>query len=104
MNKQKKAKNRRVHPLADRVLVQRIDEEESNVGGIIVPDTAKEKPQRATVIEAGPGRRSEDGIIVKPEVKTGDTVMIGKYAGNEVEVDGQEFVILREDEILGILE
>lgn len=97
-------KARQVRPLADRILVQRIEEGETTVGGLIVPDTAKEKPLSATVIAAGPGRRTDEGKIVPPEVKTGDRVLIGKYAGNEIEVAGETFLILREDEIFGILE
>jgi chaperonin GroES len=97
-------KTERVRPLADRVLVQRFEDEETKVGGIIVPDTAKEKPLRAKVIATGPGRRTDDGGLVKPEVTAGDRILIGKYAGNDIEMDGEEFLILREDEILGILE
>ena len=102
-NKVKK-KEQRLRPLADRVLVQRIEEAEGKVGSIIVPDTAKEKPQQAKVIAAGAGRRTDDGDLVAPEVKAGDRVLIGKYSGNDVEVDGEEYTILNEAEILGILE
>jgi chaperonin GroES len=84
--------------------VKRIDEGESTVGGIIVPDTAKEKPLHANVIAVGPGRRSDEGGIVKLDVKAGDRILIGKYAGSDIEVGGEEFLILRENEILGILE
>jgi chaperonin GroES len=104
VSKGNKKQQQRVRPLADRILVQRIEEGETTIGGLIVPDTAKEKPLRATVIAAGPGRRTDDGDLVQPEVKAGDRVLIGKYAGNEIEIEGEEFLILREDEIFGILE
>jgi len=93
-----------LRPLYDRILVKRIEEEETVQGGIIIPDTAKEKPQQGEVVAVGKGKRLEDGKIIPLEVKVGDRVLFGKYAGNEVKIDGQEYLILREDEVLGILE
>ena len=94
----------KIHPLGDRSLIKRVDEEEQVSGGIIIPDTAKEKPQEAEVVAVGPGRRGDDGDLIALDVKPGQHVLIGKYAGNEVEVDGEEYVILSEDDVLGILE
>jgi chaperonin GroES len=93
-----------VKPLRDRVLVRRIEEAEQNVGGIIIPDTAKEKPLQAEVIAVGSGRVLDDGTKVALDVKAGDKVLIGKWSGTEVKVDGEELLILKEDEVLGILE
>jgi chaperonin GroES len=90
----------KVIPLHDRVLVRRLEAEETTKGGIIIPDTAKEKPQEAEVIAVGKGRVSEDGKVVPLDVKKGDKVLIGKFSGTEVTIDGQEHVILREEEIL----
>ena len=90
----------KVIPLHDRVLVKRLEAEETTKGGIIIPDTAKEKPQEAEVIAVGQGRTSEDGKVVPLEVKKGDKVLIGKFSGTEVTIDGEEHVILREEEIL----
>lgn len=93
----------KIRPLSDRVLVKRLDEaEEQSVGGIIIPDTAKEKPQEAEVVAIGPGRL-EDGNRVSPEVSEGDKVLIGKYSGTEVKVDGDDYLIMREDDILAIV-
>lgn len=92
-----------VKPLGDRVLVQAIEQEEVKKGGIIIPDTAKEKPIEGEVIAVGPGKL-EDGKRIEPGVKSGDRVLFGKYAGTEVKLDGVEHLILREDDILGILE
>ena len=91
-------------PLHDRVLVRRIEAEEKTAGGIIIPDTAKEKPQEGEVIAAGTGARNEAGEIHPLEVKAGDKVLIGKYSGSEVKLDGEEHIILREDDILAVLE
>ena len=92
-----------IRPLSDRVLVKRLEEsEEQSVGGIIIPDTAKEKPQEAEVVAIGPGRL-EDGNRVAPEVSKGDKVLIGKYSGTEVKVDGDDYLIMREDDILAIV-
>jgi len=92
-----------ITPLSDRVLVQRIEADEMNKAGIIIPDTAKEKPQEGKIVAVGPGRVAEDGKRITPEVKKGQHVLIGKYSGTEVKIDGDEFVILREEDILGIL-
>jgi chaperonin GroES len=93
----------KVRPLHDRVLIKRIEEQETVRGGIIIPDTAKEKPQEGEVVAAGTGKRLESGQVLPLEVKAGDRVLFGKYSGTEIKLDGQEFLILREDEILGIL-
>ena len=92
-----------VRPLADRILVRRIEEQESKRGGIIIPDTAKEKPQEGEVVAVGPGRMTEEGKRIAVEVKKGDRVLIGKYSGTDVKIEGTEYVILREDDVLGIL-
>ncbi|OFV88894.1 MAG: co-chaperone GroES [Acidobacteria bacterium RBG_16_68_9] len=93
-----------VRPLRDRVLVKRVEEEEQKVGGIIIPDAAKEKPQQGKVVAAGKGRVNDKGETFPPDVKAGDTVLFGKYAGTEIKLDGEEFLIMREEEILGIIE
>ncbi len=93
----------RVRPLYDRVLAKRVEKEEEVRGGIIIPDVAKEKPMIAEVLAVGKGRVLEDGKIVPLDVKEGDKVLIGKYAGTEVKINGEDFLILREDEILGII-
>jgi len=92
-----------VKPLRDRVLVRRIEEDEKKVGGIIIPDTAKEKPQQAEVIAVGGGRVLDNGTTVPLSVKAGDKVLVGKWSGTDVKIDGEEYLILKEDEILGIL-
>ncbi len=92
-----------VKPLADRILVRRIEEQETRKGGIIIPDTAKEKPQEGEIVAVGPGRLNEEGKRIAMEVKKGDRVLIGKYSGTDVKIDGTEYVILREDDVLGIL-
>ena len=91
-------------PLHDRVLVKRLEEEEKTKGGIIIPDTAKEKPMEGKVIAVGSGRLDEDGKRIPMEVKKGDRILFGKYAGTEIKIDDTEHIILREDEILGIIE
>ena len=93
----------KIRPLKDRVLVVRIEEKEKTTGGIIIPDTAKEKPQEGEVIAIGPGKRDENGKQIPLEVKKGDRVLFGKYAGNEIKVDGVEHLIMSEDDILGII-
>ena len=93
-----------VKPLADRILVRRLDEPETKRGGIIIPDTAKEKPQQAKVVAAGTGRVNDDGKTIPLDVKAGEYVLIGKYAGTEMKLDGEEYLIVREDEILGVAE
>ena len=94
----------KVRPLHDRIIVQRIEEEEQRVGGIIIPDTAKEKPQQGKVIAVGNGRIEKDGKVTPPDVKPGDTVLFGKYAGQEIKIDGAEYLIVREEEVLGVIE
>lgn len=91
-------------PLSDRVLVKRIDREEKSSGGIIIPDTAKEKPQEAEVIAVGSGKVLESGETLPMHLKAGDRVLFGKYSGTEIKLDGEEHLILREDEVLGIIE
>ena len=93
----------KIRPLGDRILVKRIKEEEKTKGGIIIPDTAKEKPQEGKVVAVGRGKY-EDGKLVAPDVKAGDKILFGKYSGSEIRLDGEEYMIMREDEILGILE
>ncbi len=91
-------------PLHDRVLVRRIDEEAKTAGGIIIPDTAKEKPSQGEVVAVGPGARNEKGELVAPTVKAGERVLFGKWSGTEVKIDGEELLIMKESDILGILE
>ena len=93
-----------VRPLHDRIIVQRLEEEEQRVGGIIIPDTAKEKPQQGKIIAVGKGRIEKDGKISPLDVKAGDTVLFGKYAGQEIKIDGNEYLIIREEEVLGVIE
>lgn len=92
-----------IKPLSDRVLVLRIEEDEKTSGGIIIPDTAKEKPQEGKVIAVGPGKTDENGKILPMAVKKGDRILFGKYSGNEIQIDGVEHLIMREDDILGII-
>jgi len=91
-------------PLHDRVVVRRIEAEEKTAGGIIIPDTAKEKPQEGEVIAAGPGARNEQGQLVALEVKAGDRILFGKWSGTEVKIDGEELLIMKESDIMGIVE
>lgn len=93
----------KVTPLSDRILVKRLEVAEEQRGGIIIPDTAKEKPQQCEVIAVGPGRMTDEGKRLVPEVKKGQRVLIGKYSGTEVKIEGHEYIILREDDILGIV-
>ncbi len=94
-----------VKPLGDRVLIQRLEEEEEKTaGGIYIPDTAKEKPQRGKVVAVGPGRMNEDGKLLPMNVKEGDLVLFGKYSGSDIKIDGVEYMIIKEDEIYGIIE
>jgi chaperonin GroES len=93
-----------VRPLRDRILVQRVEEPEQRIGGIIIPDTAKEKPQTARVVAVGKGRVNDKGEVFPLDVKAGDYVLIGKYAGTEIKFEGQEYLILREEEVLGVAE
>jgi chaperonin GroES len=93
-----------VRPLHDRIIVQRIEEGEQKVGGIIIPDTAKEKPQQGKVIAVGAGKAKDDGKRIPLDVKAGDTILFGKYSGQEIKLDGEEYLIMREDEVLAVLE
>ncbi len=93
----------KIRPLHDRVIVKRIEEEEKSKGGVIIPDTAKEKPQEGRIISAGPGRH-EDGNLIPLDVKAGDRIMFSKYAGTEINLNGEEHLIMREDDILGVIE
>ncbi len=93
-----------VRPLRDRVVVKRLEEQEQRVGGIIIPDTAKEKPQQGKVMAVGNGRVNDEGKVIPLDVKVGDTVLFGKYAGTEIKLEGTEYLIIREEEILGIIE
>ena len=95
--------NVNIKPLADRVLVRPIEEKEVKKGGIIIPDTAKEKPQEGEVVALGTGKRDEDGKLIEFTVKKGDKVLISKYGGTEVKIDGESYLIMREDDILGII-
>ena len=91
-------------PLYDRILVERVESEEVTTGGIILPDTAKEKPQQGKIIAVGHGRRLEDGKVVPLELKAGDVVLFGKYSGSEIKVEGVEYLIMKEDDVLGLVE
>ena len=93
-----------VRPLHDRLIVKRVEEKETIKGGIIIPDSAKEKPQEGEVIAAGNGKKTEDGKIIPLDVKAGDRILFGKYSGTEIKVDDHEYLILREDEVLGVIE
>jgi chaperonin GroES len=93
-----------VRPLRDRLLVERIEEQEQRVGGIIIPDTAKEKPQQGRVVAVGKGRVNDRGEVFPLDVKAGDTVLFGKYAGTEIKIEGKEYLILREDEVFGVFD
>ena len=93
-----------VRPLQDRLLVRRVEEQEKTKGGIIIPDAAKERPLEGNVVAVGSGKRLEDGTLIELDVKAGDRVLFGKYSGTEIKVDGVDHIILREDEVLGILE
>jgi len=93
-----------VRPLHDRLIIQRLEEGEQTIGGIIVPDSAKEKPQRGKVFAVGQGKVRDDGSRQKPDVKDGDTILFGKYSGQEIKIDGEEYLIMREDEVLAIID
>jgi chaperonin GroES len=93
-----------IRPLYDRIVVKRLEEKENKVGGLFIPDSAKEKPQEASVVAVGKGKRLEDGTVVPLDVKVGDTILFGKYSGSDIKIDGQEYMIMREDEVLGIVE
>ena len=94
----------KIRPLHDRIIVKRLDEEETTKGGIIIPDSAKEKPMEGEVIAVGNGKKADDGKVIKMDVKAGDRVLFSKYAGTEVKIDGVEHLMMREDDILGVIE
>lgn len=94
----------KLRPLQDRILVKRVEEETKTAGGLIIPETAKEKPQRGEVVAAGNGKKTEDGKVLPLDVKVGDKVLFGKYSGTEVKVDGEDFLMMREDDILAVVE
>ena len=94
----------KIRPLQDRVIVKRVEEEEKTKGGIIIPDTAKEKPQEGKVVAVGKGKVNEDGKIIPLDVKVNDRILFGKYSGSEINIDGEEHMIMREDDILGIID
>ena len=91
-------------PLHDRILVERVESEDTSPGGIILPDTAKEKPQQGKVIAVGSGKRTEDGKVLPLEVKAGDTILFGKYSGSEIKIEGTDYLIMREEDVLGLVE
>ncbi|PLX75896.1 MAG: co-chaperone GroES [Desulfuromonas sp.] len=93
-----------IRPLHDRIIVERLEEETMTAGGIIIPDSAKEKPQEGKIVAAGKGKVTEDGKVLALDVKVGDKVLFGKYAGTEIKIDGKEFLMMREDDILGVVE
>ena len=94
----------KIRPLYDRIVVKRIEEQETVRGGIIIPDSAKEKPQEGEVVAVGQGKRLEDGKLVPLDVKVGDRILFGKYSGSDIKLDGDEYMIMREDEVLGVLD
>ena len=93
-----------IRPLQDRIIVERLEEETKTAGGLIIPDTAKEKPQEGKVIAVGKGKKTDDGKVLSLDVKVGDKVLFGKYAGTEIKVEGKEYLMMREDDILGVVE
>ncbi|HUA21838.1 MAG TPA: co-chaperone GroES [Bryobacteraceae bacterium] len=93
-----------IRPLYDRIVVKRIEEQETKIGGLFIPDSAKEKPQEGEVVAVGKGKRLEDGKVVALDVQKGDRILFGKYSGSEIRIDGEDLLIMREDEVLGILE
>jgi chaperonin GroES len=96
--------NMNVRPLHDRIIVQRLEEGEQKIGGIIIPDSAKEKPQQGKVVAVGKGKIKDDGKVLPLDVKEGDTILFGKYSGQEIKLDGEEYLIMREDEVLAVIE
>jgi len=93
-----------IRPLYDRIVVKRVEEKEVKVGGLFIPDSAKEKPQEGEVVAVGQGKRNDEGKLIPLDVKAGDRILFGKYSGSDIKVDGEEYMIMREDEVLGILE
>ena len=94
----------KIRPLQDRVIVKRLEEEEKTKGGIIIPDTAKEKPQEGKIIAVGKGKMTDDGKVIPLDVKVGDRILFGKYSGTEIKIEGEEHLIMREEDILGVIE
>ncbi|HEX8960242.1 MAG TPA: co-chaperone GroES [Geobacteraceae bacterium] len=94
----------KLRPMQDRIIVKRVEEEAKTAGGIFIPETAKEKPQKGEVMAVGNGKKTEDGKVIPLDVKVGDKVLFGKYAGTEIKVEGEEYLIMREDDILGVME
>ncbi len=94
----------KLRPMQDRIIVKRLEEETMTAGGIFIPETAKEKPQKGEIIAVGNGKKTEDGKVIPLDVKAGDKVLFGKYAGTEVKIEGEEYLIMREDDILGVME
>ena len=103
-SRQEESQPMNIRPLQDRIVVKRIEEEEKTAGGIIIPDTAKEKPQEGKVVAVGKGKLSDEGKLQKLDVKKGDRILFGKYSGNEITMDGTEYLILREEDVLGVIE
>ena len=93
-----------IRPLHDRIVVKRIEEKETKVGGLFIPDSAKEKPQEGEVVAVGKGKRGDDGKLIALDVQKGDRILFGKYSGSDIRIDGEEYLIMREDEVLGVLE
>jgi chaperonin GroES len=93
-----------IRPLHDRIVVKRLDTEEEKIGGLFIPDSAKEKPQQGEVVAVGNGKRGDDGKAIPLDVKAGDRILFGKYSGSDIKIDGNEYLIMREDEVLGVLE
>src|SRR5271170_7231900 len=93
-----------IRPLHDRVVVKRLDEEENKIGGLFIPDSAKEKPQKGEVVAVGKGKRGDDGKLIPLDLAAGDQILFGKYSGSDIKIDGVEYLIMREDEVLGVLE
>jgi chaperonin GroES len=94
----------KIRPLHDRIVVKRVEAEDNKVGGLYIPDSAKEKPQEGEVVAVGNGKRGEDGKLIPLDVKAGDRILFGKYSGSDIKLDGEEYMIMREDEVLGVLE
>jgi chaperonin GroES len=94
----------KIRPLHDRIVVKRVEAEDNKVGGLYIPDSAKEKPQEGEVVAVGNGKRGEDGKLIPLDVKAGDRILFGKYSGSDIKIDGEEYMIMREDEVLGVLE
>jgi chaperonin GroES len=104
MSERERRQGMKIRPLQDRVIVQRVEEEERTKGGIIIPDTAKEKPQEGKVVAVGKGKVNDDGKLTPLDVKVGDRILFGKYSGSEIKLEGEDLLIMREDDILGVIE